>query len=230
MTKLADNRSVVVPGQALYDGMDFAPGDGTYRDDDRIVSQFVGTVEFRDGDEVRVTPTKGKYVPQKGDTVIGEISRVSHSNWTVEINSPYDAILPIGEAVDDYVDLTEDDIAQWFDIGDAIVAKVQKVTKGKDVQLTMDDRRAKKIQGGRIVSIPPSKVPRLIGRKGTMVNMIKNKTDCTIVIGQNGRVWIKGGQEGLAAEAAHKVAREAHLSGLTDKVADWLDEQLDGDA
>jgi exosome complex component RRP4 len=230
MTKLADNRSVVVPGQALYDGMDFAPGDGTYRDDDRILSQCVGTVEFRDGDEVRVTPTKGKYVPKKGDTVIGEISRVSHSNWTVEINSPYDAILPIGEAVDDYVDLTEDDIAQWFDIGDAIVAKVQKVTKGKDVQLTMDDRRAKKIQGGRIVVIPPSKVPRLIGRKGTMVNMIKDKTDCTIVIGQNGRVWMKGDQEGLAAKAAHKVAREAHLSGLTDKVADWLDEQLDGDA
>jgi exosome complex component RRP4 len=223
MTKLVDNRSIVVPGQALADG-NLSPGKGAYLEGDQIFSEYVGTVEFRDG-EARVSPRRGRYVPEKGDSVIGEITRVSHSNWTVDLNSPYDAIMPIGEAVEEYVDLTEDDIADWFDIGEVVVGKVQKVTKGKDVQLTMQDRRAKKLEGGRVIEVPPTKVPRLIGKKGTMVNTIKDHTNTSIIIGQNGRVWIDGEKESLAAQACYKVAREAHVSGLTGKMEDWLEER-----
>jgi exosome complex component RRP4 len=224
MTQIVDNRECVVPGQALADGDKHRPGDGTCQRDGAIRSCYLGTVQFRDGD-VRVTPVRGRYIPQKGDSIIGEISRVSYSNWTVDLNSPYDAILPVGEAVEEYVDLAEDDLADWFDIGEAVVAKVQKVTKGKDVQLTMEDRLSKKIEGGRIINVAPTKVPRLIGRGGTMVKTIKSATDTRIVIGQNGRVWIKGEQEGLAARACRKVEREANTSGLTDKIEEWLEEQ-----
>ncbi len=231
MSKLTENRSRVVPGEPLFEGHNFVAGKGTYRSNDRIQSLYTGSVEYRDSDkEVRVTPERGKYVPEKGDSVIGEISRVSHSNWTVDINSPYDAIMPIGEAVEEYVDLTEDDIADWFDIGDLVVGKVQKVTRGKDVQLTMQDRMAKKLEGGRVITVPPSKVPRLIGRNGTMVNTIKGKTDCRIIIGQNGRVWIKGEKEKLGVKACKKVSEEAHRSGLTDHIAEWLEEQVKGDS
>ncbi|MCJ7429377.1 MAG: exosome complex RNA-binding protein Rrp4 [Candidatus Nanohaloarchaeota archaeon QJJ-5] len=225
MEQLADDRETVVPGQALADTESHRAGDGTFEADGQVQSLYLGTVEYRENNEVRVTPTGGRYIPEKGDSVIGEISRVSHSNWTVELNSPYDAIMPIGEAVEEYVDLTEDDIADWFDIGDLVVAKIQKVTKGKDVQLTMQDRRARKLTGGRVIEIDPPKVPRLIGRKGTMVETIKEHTDTTIIIGQNGRVWIKGDYEGLAADACRKVDREAHTEGLTDTIDEWLAEQ-----
>lgn len=228
MQKLTENRSIVVPGEPLYEGEDLQAGTGTYAEDGQILSRFHGTVEYRDGGEVRVKPMRGRYIPQEGDSIIGKIEKVSYSNWIVDLNSPYDAVLPIGEAVEEYVDLSEDDIADWFDVNEMIVAKIQKVTKGKDVQLTMKDRRAKKIEGGMILRISPTKVPRVIGRKGTMVNMIKNKTDCTIVVGQNGRVWIKGEDEGLAAKAVRKVEREAREQGLTDKVEEWLDERANG--
>ncbi|MDY6789298.1 MAG: exosome complex RNA-binding protein Rrp4 [Candidatus Nanohaloarchaea archaeon] len=230
MSKLIENREKVVPGEALFDGDNFTAGRGTFREKGKIHSMYTGSVEFRERDqEVRVIPEKGKYVPQPGDSVIGEISRVSHSNWTVDINSPYDAIMPIGEAVEEYVDLTQDDIADWFDLGDLIVAKVQKVTKDKDVQLTMQDRMAKKLEGGRVINIPPSRVPRLIGRKGTMVNTIKGKTDCTIIIGQNGRVWINGDNQKLAVAACEKVVEEADRSGLTEHIEDWLEEKKGGE-
>ncbi|MDY6778081.1 MAG: exosome complex RNA-binding protein Rrp4 [Candidatus Nanohaloarchaea archaeon] len=229
MSKLVDNRSIVVPGEPLYEGQDYSPGRGTYQEGKTIHSLFLGMAEFRKGDEIRVTPQNGKYIPQPGDSVIGEISRVSHSRWNVDLNSPYEGVLQISDAVDEYIDLEQDELADYFDLGDLIVTKVTKVTKGMDVDVTMDDKNARQLEGGRVIEIEPPKVPRLIGRRGTMVNMIKNKTNCTIIVGQNGRVWIQGEQEGLAAKACRKVDREAHISGLTDKISDWLDERKGGE-
>jgi len=89
----------------------------------------------------------------------------------------------------------------------------------------MEDRRCRKLRGGRIIKIAPSKVPRVIGKKGTMVRQIKNKTETKIIVGQNGLVWIKGENPNLAARAVKKVEEEAHLSGLTDKIDEWLEEE-----
>jgi exosome complex component RRP4 len=127
----------------------------------------------------------------------------------------------VNAAVDEFVD-HDDDISQWYDMGDAIVAKVTGVTKGKDVKLSMESRNAQKLDGGRIVTVPPSTVPRIIGRKGTMVGMIKDHTDTEIIIGQNGRVWIDGDDIDTAARAVNKVADEAHTENLTDRMEEWL--------
>ena len=42
-------------------------------------------------------PLKSKYVPKKGDVVIGKIKDVRFSMWDVDINSPYSGILPAFE-------------------------------------------------------------------------------------------------------------------------------------
>lgn len=106
-----------------------------------------------------------------------------------------------------------------------MVAKITKVTKEKDVQLSMSDKLSKKLEQGTLTEVPTTKVPRLIGKKGSMINTIKKKTDCSIIVGQNGRVWIKGEAEDLAREAVQKVDREAHTEGLTEKISDWLDDR-----
>lgn len=231
MAKLIEERSIVIPGEAIYEGMDYVPGFGTYREesedkeDSNVRSRYLGAVEYRKGNQVKTVPLRKKYIPQTGDSVIGEISRISYSNWTVELNSPYTGILPVSEAVDEYVDLGETDISKYFSLGDLVVAKITKVTKEKDVQLSMSDKLSKKLERGTLTEVPTTKVPRLIGKKGSMINTIKRKTDCTIIIGQNGRVWIKGEAEDLAREAVQKVNREAHTEGLTQKISDWLDER-----
>lgn len=223
MSKQVENREIVTPGQVLYDGEDLEPGDGTFTRDDEIVAAYVGSVEFRRDGTVKVIPKQGKYQPQEGDTIIGEIERVGPSNWNVEINCPYSAFMHVNAAVDEYVD-HDDDISQWYGMSDAIVAKVTNVTKGKDVKLSMDTRNARKLEGGRIVTVPPSTVPRIIGRKGTMVKTIKDATDTEIVIGQNGRVWINGEDIDTAAEAVKKVAEEAHTENLTERMEQWLND------
>ena len=96
------------------------------------------------------------------------------------------------------------------------------ISKSKNVTLSMNDYRAKKLNGGRLLKITPYKVPRLIGKEGSMIELIKNKTKCQIIVGQNGVVWIKGEKEGLAARAITMIEEESHTSGLTDKISGLL--------
>jgi exosome complex component RRP4 len=144
------------------------------------------------------------------------------SFWILDINSPYDAMLQISEAVGEFVERGAD-ISVYFDIGDIVYAKVLTVSKSKQVQVTMNDYRAKKLVGGRLMSITPSKVPRVIGREGSMIELIKNKTGCQIVVGQNGVVWLKGTDETLAAKTIKLIEAEAHLEGLTDRITAFLE-------
>ena len=88
-----------------------------------------------------------------------------------------------------------------------------------------------KFKGGIIVDIAPTKVPRLIGKKGSMINMIKDKTNCKIVVGQNGLVWVKGDEdmEQLTKNIIHLIEAEAHTSGLTNKIKNKLYLAIDGE-
>jgi exosome complex component RRP4 len=219
-------REIVVPGQVLVEGMDFVPASGTYRDGALIYASQVGLVDIK-GRVVKVIPLAGVYIPNKEDVVIGVIMDISYAGWQVDIRSPYSANLPLGEAVSEYVDLLKVDLSKYFDIGDVIVTKIINVTRSKIVQLTIKGPGLRKLSGGRIVEITPSKVPRLIGRKGSMINMIKSLTECEIIVGQNGRVWVKGKakQEMLAVRAIFKVEQESHLSGLTNRIKAMLEEK-----
>lgn len=228
MTRVKESNEIVAPGDVLAEDENLSVNSGAYKEDNKIKSKHLGTVMYS-GNSVMVRPMQGRYIPEKGDTVIGEISRVSYSRWTVDLNSPYDGNLNIADATEEYVDLDEDDLTDFFDVGDAVVVKVKGVTESMDVDLTMKDDRCKKLEDGRIVKIPPSKVPRVIGKEGTMVKQINAATNCNIIVGQNGLIWIHGSKASLAAKAVKKVEKQAHENGLTDKIGKWLDEQTEGD-
>lgn len=225
MTRVKEENELVAPGEVVFEGDEVRPHSGVFEENNKIKSKFVGVVEYA-GSSVRVVPMSGRYIPQEGDVVIGEVSSVSFSNWRVDLDSPYESMMKIDVAVDEYIDLEEDDLTDYFDVGDAIVTKVENVTEGFDVNVSMEDRRCRKLRGGRIIKVSPPKVPRVIGKKGSMVKQIKEATDTNIIVGQNGLIWIKGDNEGLAVRAVRKVEREAHVSGLTDKMAEWLENEV----
>ena len=219
---LVKERELVIPGQTLAVGLDFLPSSGCYRVDNEIKSKLLGLVKLKDR-FIGIVPLAGVYIPRQGDGVIGLVEDMQTTIWVVDINSPYDAILPLGEAVGEYVDLNKTDISIYFDIGDLIYAKVLNVSKSKQVQLTMNDYRSRKLIGGRVLTITPSKVPRLIGKEGSMIELIKNKTRCQIIVGQNGVIWLKGEREGLASKAILTIESESHTTGLTDRITAMLD-------
>jgi len=219
---LVKERQFVIPGETLVKGLDYLPSLGCYRVDNEIRAKLMGLVKIKNR-FITIIPLAGVYIPKPRDGVIGLIEDMQTTIWIVDINSPYDAVLTLGEAVGEYVDLNKTDISVYYDIGDIIYAKVLSVTKSKQILLTMNDYRAKKLIGGRILTITPSKVPRLIGKEGSMIELIKDKSKCRIIVGQNGIVWIKGEKEGLASKAILMVDKESHTTGLTDKISEFLE-------
>ncbi|MFH1473536.1 MAG: exosome complex RNA-binding protein Rrp4 [Candidatus Aenigmatarchaeota archaeon] len=215
---LVNERQLVIPGEPLATGLDFLPSQGSFRDENQIKSKILGLSRVKER-FVSVIPLAGVYIPKPRDGVIGFVEDMQTTMWIVNINSPYTAILLLGEAVGEYVDLNKTDISVYYDIGDVIYSKVLSVSKTKRVQLTMDDQRTRKLIGGRLLKIMPSKVPRVIGKAGSMIELIKDKTKCQIIVGQNGVIWIKGDNEALATKAVLTIERDSHTTGLTDKIS-----------
>ena len=220
-----ENKELVIPGQILADD-EYYSGRGTFKENGKVCSSLLGRVSLRNK-KIRVIPLKSKYVPKKGDVVIGKIKDVRFSMWDVDINSPYSGILPAFEVFG----REKKDLNRVFDVGDVLFLRVVDVDEIKKAKLGLKGRGMGKFKGGIIVNISPTKVPRLIGKKGSMINMIKDKTNCKIVVGQNGLVWVKGEEdmEQLTREIIHLIEEEAHTSGLTNKIKNKLYLAIDGE-
>ena len=220
-----ENKDLVIPGQILADD-EYYSGRGTFKDNGKVCSSLMGLVSLRNK-KIRVIPLKSKYVPKKGDVVIGKINDVRFSMWDVDINSPYSGILPAFEVFG----REKKELNKVYDVGDVLFLRVVDVDEIKKAKLGLKGRGMGKFKGGIIVDISPTKVPRLIGKKGSMINMIKNKTNCKIVVGQNGLVWVKGNEdmEQLTREIIHTIEVEAHTSGLTNKIKNKLCLAIDGE-
>ncbi len=215
-------RKLVIPGEYLGEGR---CGHGVYEENGKVFSRFVGLAEEKNG-LIFVIPLTGVYNPKRGDGVIGKIEEVSFSKWIVDVNSPYQAVLPLSEATDEFIDLTKTDLTKYFDYGDLIFAEIYAVTKAKSVQLSMKNRKCRKLRGGRLIKVTPAKVPRIIGRSGSMVEMIKEMTGTQIVVGQNGLVWVKGENEDIATEVVLIIEEKSQSQGLTEKIKQILEEKM----
>ena len=220
-----ENKDLVIPGQILSDD-EYYSGRGTFKENGKICSSLIGLVSLRNK-KIRVIPLKSKYVPKKGDVVIGKINDVRFSMWDVDINSPYSGILPAFEVFG----REKKELNKVYDVGDVLFLRVVDVDEIKKAKLGLKGRGMGKFKGGIIVDIAPTKVPRLIGKKGSMINMIKDKTKCKIVVGQNGLVWVKGDEdmEQLTKNIIHLIEAEAHTSGLTNKIKNKLCLAIDGE-
>ncbi|WP_405293745.1 exosome complex RNA-binding protein Rrp4 [Methanobrevibacter sp.] len=220
-----ENKDLVIPGQILADD-EYYSGRGTFKENGKVCSSLLGRVSLRNK-KIRVIPLKSKYVPKKGDVVIGKIKDVRFSMWDVDINSPYSGILPAFEVFG----REKKELNKVYDVGDVLFLRVVEVDEIKKAKLGLKGRGMGKFKGGIIVDIAPTKVPRLIGKKGSMINMIKDKTKCKIVVGQNGLVWVKGNEdmEQLTREIIHLIEAEAHTSGLTNKIKNKLYLTIDGE-
>ena len=220
-----ENKDLVIPGQILADD-EYYSGRGTFKENGKVCSSLLGRVSLRNK-KIRVIPLKSKYVPKKGDVVIGKINDVRFSMWDVDINSPYSGILPAFEVFG----REKKELNKVYDVGDVLFLRVVDVDEIKKAKLGLKGRGMGKFKGGIIVDIAPTKVPRLIGKKGSMINMIKDKTKCKIVVGQNGLVWVKGDEdmEQLTKNIIHLIEAEAHTSGLTNKIKNKLYLAIDGE-
>ncbi len=222
---LVKEKQIVVPGETVAEGMDYLPGSGTYRDGENILAGKLG-LAYIDGRTIKLLSLSGRYIPKTNDTIIGKVTDVLMSGWRIEINSPYTAMLSMKDATSEYIQKGAD-LTRYFALGDHIVTKIVNVTSQKLVDVSMKGPGLRKLNGGRIIQVNTNKVPRIIGKQGSMVSMIKDATGCKITVGQNGLIWIDGepNMELVAVNTIKKIEEESHLSGLTDKIKEYLDKE-----
>lgn len=222
---LVKEKEIVVPGEILAEGMDNLPGPGTYREGNEIVAGRLG-LTYIDGRTIKLIPLSGKYTPKKNDTIICKVIDINFSGWRVDTNSAYSAMLSIKDATSSYIEKGAD-LTQYYNLGDYIVAQVVNVTSQKLIDITMRGPGLHKLKGGRIIEVSSHKVPRIIGKQGSMVSMIKQATGCRVIVGQNGLVWIEGepDKELLVEKTIRKIEKESHLAGLTERIQKFLEKE-----
>lgn len=192
------DKRIVLPGEMVFDSPKRL--DGTFVEGGKT---FASLVSIRVED--RVVPLKGFYLPQMGDYVIGVLAEKTFNGFIVDINSPY------------FGELSERELREGR-IGDVVSAKIALTNEVNEAVL-VDARR---LWGGEILEIEHVKVPRVIGKNASMLQMLKNGCGCDIFVGKNGRIYLKNGDTALAGMAILKICREAHTSGLTDRIAEFL--------
>jgi len=220
------DKDVVVPGEVLAEGMDFLPSYGTYREGDKIISQMLGLINI-EGKVIKMVPLSGRYCPKKGDTIICEVTEILLAGWRLSTNSAYEAMLSLKDGSSDYIDRGAD-LKPYFDVGEWVVAGVTNVTSQKLIDLTTQGPGLRKVSGGRIIKVNPHKIPRIIGKQGSMISMVKFATDSKIIVGQNGVIWIDAEDpknELLAVESIKMIEEKSHISGLTDKMKGFLEKK-----
>ena len=216
---LKQDREFVVPGEEIVNSMEYLPGRNSFREGNSIIARRIGIVSV-DGRVISVIPFNMAYVPRSGDMVIGQVTDIQSNGWQVDIEGTYSAYLPLS-GIREFIDTTRVSLSKIINAGDYIYAKVS-VANNYSIHLSMQDPRTRRLRGGRIIRISPAKVPRLIGKEGSMITMIKNRTNCRISVGQNGFVWLEGEGMERAIKAINLIEAEAYKEGLTDRVAKLL--------
>jgi exosome complex component RRP4 len=115
-----------------------------------------------------------------------------------------------------------------YKIGDILIAKVLSADRLNTPELTTVGKYLGKKTSGIVISIDPPKIPRVIGRSGSMIKMLKDLTRTSIFVTQNGRIWLKGediAHERLLIDAIRKIEKEAHTVGLTDRMSEFINNE-----
>ncbi len=217
-------RKYVIPGEVITTGP-YRPEQNVILDGNRIISTAIGISEIYD-DAVKVISLAGKYIPRIDDLVVGKVLSHTSLSWELDINSYYVGFLPAQDVFGRDFSAHADELTSKLKRGDMVVARIANFDRSRDPLLTISDRELGKIESGELVKISPSKVPRLIGKRGSMIQSIENASGAVITIGQNGWVVVSCENRGgllKAIKAIKMVEAEAHIANLTDKVKSMLE-------
>ena len=224
MKNLESKKRYVLPG----DFITTAPlrlQDNVVLEGKRIISTTIGLSDVS-ADSVRVISLNGIYMPKIDYLVIGTIQSIFGNSWFADINSCYQGML-LGQDVfgrGSYP--TKSEMEERLSKGDIIFAKIANSDRQREPLISIADQSLGKIDSGELVKISPAKIPRLIGKHGSMIQTIEGSTNATITVGQNGLIVVSCDEtNGLlkALAAIRMVDEQAHLVNLTDKVKKMLE-------
>ncbi len=214
-----ETKKIVYPGDKIETG-DLKPRNGMYEYNSEFFSEYFGVIQESEK-FVDVAPFNSPYLPRVNDKIIGKIMDIGPTMWTADINSPYYSLLHMNDTP---WHVSSGDLERYLKVGDYVYARISVSNEIKESWISLRDNGMRKLETGRIISVKPPKVPRVIGKGGNMINIIKTYTDTKIIVGQNGFIWVDGEIDNVkkAIDAIRIVEKEAHTIGLTDRMEEYL--------
>ena len=191
----------------------------------RIISTAIGLSDVS-YDSVRVIPLSGIYLPKVDDLVIGMIKYIHGNSWFADINSCYEGMLLAKDVFGRGSNATLGEMKASLDKSDLILARIANSDRTREPLLSISGQNLGKIDSGELVKISPTKIPRLIGKHGSMIQTIEASTNATITIGQNGLIVLKcDDSTGLkkAVESIKMMNETLHNTNLEQKIQNILD-------
>jgi exosome complex component RRP4 len=197
-------KKIVLPGDLLSEERKRL-GNNVFVSEGKIYSNVVGVYDD-EKDTATVVPLEGKYNPRVEDSVVGIVTRVIHAGYNIDINSYSESFIPRSMMRTD------------LRLGDIIFAKVSEVDEMKEANLSYP----KKVFGGEIIEINAVRSPRLIGKNGSMLDLLTESSDSEVFVGKNGRVWAKGGDIEKLKKIIKFVEENSYKSNLTNSVEAYV--------
>ncbi|HOD89837.1 MAG TPA: RNA-binding protein [archaeon] len=199
------DKKIVVPGEFLTD-LRKKMGPNVYQENGKIYSSVVGILSETE-DSVSVIALNGSYINKQGDGVIGIVKSETPNGYFLEYNSPYELYIP------------KNAITKELKIGDIIFARIKEITSYDSVEIDNINVLPK----GNIYVTSCVKVPRLIGKNNSMIDMLKQYTQSNIVIGKNGLIWYTSKKPELLEKAFQLIINNSQKSNLTDNIKKFLE-------
>jgi exosome complex component RRP4 len=170
---------------------------------------------------VQVIPLSGRYIPKPNDVVVGTVTDCQGTFWLLDIGAPRWAPLHM-TGTPWKVEVGETD--RFLHVADSVIVRVENLDATGRIGVTMLGEGLGKLEGGTIVTVSPARIPRVVGRGGSMIQTITRHTGAQIAVGQNGRIWVNGAPEAIqrATEALRLIDEQGQRSGLTERVQSYL--------
>ncbi|MEB3755617.1 MAG: exosome complex protein Rrp4 [Desulfurococcales archaeon] len=232
---MVEEKMIVLPGDKLNGSELEVRGLGrnyaTYKIGEEVYAALPGVLEVTEEKKIFI-PLENVYIPKPGDIVIGIVVNVGLSYWTIDIKAPYNAVLTAQEFLNRPFNPANEALSLYLVEGDYIIGKISSFDRFRSPFITLKGSdKFGKIVKGKVIEIKPSRIPRVIGKKRSMINMLIEESGCDITVGVNGLIHINCENphlEDIVTLAIKKIEAEAHTSGLTDRVRSFLKEQLSG--
>lgn len=195
------------------------------------VSTHLGVAQITNK-KVDIIPYKNVYTPKVGDYIIGFVVGYAPNGWILEIGSYVKGFLPANEVIKEgKFDPKTVELEKYLRIGDLVGTIVQDINKFSNILLTtrnikegINPKHLGKLSNYFIIKVHTTKLPRIIGRKGSMIKIIKKKIDGDLIIAQNGVILYRGSYENykLLRSILQVIIQYTYAAGLTGRIAEML--------
>ncbi len=198
-------KKIVIPGEVITNQVKKL-GTNVFLENGKIFSSVVGIVS-ETSDFVSVIPLNGHYSPIEGDGIIAVVKDEVLNGYILEYNSFDDSFL------------LKSILKKELSKGTIIFLRIKNIADNGSLEYDNINILPK----GRVFQTSPVKIPRLIGKNESMLNLFKEYLGGNIVIGKNGWVWYNCENVNLSERAFSLVVNNSQKSNLTNSMKDFFE-------